>query len=526
MVRNMYKESLFNYVRNEKVIIWAGAGLSLYAGYPSGSDLFKVLISNLSDSELEQINQNGSLSDLAEEFFRVKGNNKNQLISVIKKTFNKVNPGDIHLHEKLRTIPHFRTFITTNYDSLFERAFGQDLQVLTSSEQIPYLNKGNPELFKVHGDLEKPERVIITTSDYNNFFKIDSENSVYWNVIKERLSTNNILFIGYNLDDSNVNVILDKVSDVLGSHRKEMFLVAPKLKEAKKNHLIQKGIHYIDDTAENLIQELIDDLKDNIVRDFDKGIVSPETFRKFCTHYHLEPAIKGTGDSFKLKEISPTNPEVKSDLRFTVLKNDEKDFKRITDFVRGTYFGELEIPAKDLKNIDLRFNDIKVVGHDDLDKLKLSSKPTMDLVIDVEFDSGYQAYDIPLKIFVSKRRIEFKIRLKNADFSVHFDPSASPSNRATFRYDHDKVCGKVRHEIHTFEILKEIAVGQEFKIYVDSELKITRSFPTLTPLLKEVSFFLKYFKSLKLIEEKFDLRFTNFEPSTIDEESYSNILFL
>jgi len=41
----MNKEDLFNYIRKEEVVIWAGAGFSKYAGYPLGGEL-KDLIFN------------------------------------------------------------------------------------------------------------------------------------------------------------------------------------------------------------------------------------------------------------------------------------------------------------------------------------------------------------------------------------------------------------------------------------------------------------------------------------------------
>ena len=76
----MHKENLFNLIRNEEVVIWAGAGLSLYAGYPSGKTLGEVLYSNLSESEKNIINPNSTLPDLAEEIYRIKGGNKNYII--------------------------------------------------------------------------------------------------------------------------------------------------------------------------------------------------------------------------------------------------------------------------------------------------------------------------------------------------------------------------------------------------------------------------------------------------------------
>ena len=85
----MYKENLFELIRKEEVIIWAGAGMSLYAGYPSAKRLAEILIENLTSKEKERIDINIPLPELAEEFYRLKGNNKNSLLQILNETFQK-----------------------------------------------------------------------------------------------------------------------------------------------------------------------------------------------------------------------------------------------------------------------------------------------------------------------------------------------------------------------------------------------------------------------------------------------------
>src|SRR5690606_33739176 len=110
------KENLFELIRKEEVIIWAGAGVSLYAGYPSGKKLAEILVKNLTSKEKEGIDTNVPLPDLAEEFYRLKGSNKNSLLQILNETFLKKAESK-ETHERLAIIPHFKTLITTNYDS-------------------------------------------------------------------------------------------------------------------------------------------------------------------------------------------------------------------------------------------------------------------------------------------------------------------------------------------------------------------------------------------------------------------------
>ena len=123
----MAKENLFDLIRNEEVIIWAGAGMSMSAGFPSGKKLGEILIDNLTTAEKKQIDESVPLPDLAEEFYRLKGSNKNALIKILNQTFN-VKSNNTNTHDKLALIPHIKTIITTNYDSLIEESIGQNAQ--------------------------------------------------------------------------------------------------------------------------------------------------------------------------------------------------------------------------------------------------------------------------------------------------------------------------------------------------------------------------------------------------------------
>ena len=53
-MESMYKESLFQAISKGEVVLWAGAGLSLYAGLPSGVQLREILYEGLTPLEKNQ----------------------------------------------------------------------------------------------------------------------------------------------------------------------------------------------------------------------------------------------------------------------------------------------------------------------------------------------------------------------------------------------------------------------------------------------------------------------------------------
>lgn len=135
----MYKENLFKLIRNEEVVIWAGSGFSLYAGFPSGKDLCEILLKDLSEKERSKISNTTILDELAEEYYRIKGNNRNSLIRLLKSVFEDRNPKSTIYHDKIASIPHFKCVITTNYDTLFETAYKNAAQVIFSLQEYPIL---------------------------------------------------------------------------------------------------------------------------------------------------------------------------------------------------------------------------------------------------------------------------------------------------------------------------------------------------------------------------------------------------
>lgn len=513
----MYKENLFQLIRKEDVIIWTGAGMSTYAGYPSGHQLSEILIERLTSKEKECINLNLPLPELAEEFYRVKGNNRNALIRILNETFLDKNPTTNEFHKTLSKIPHFKTIITTNYDTLFEDAFTKEkCQAIVSSKRIPYLDKTKTQIFKVHGDLTEPDSIIITKSDYVNFFKDGDENEVFWTVIKERLSTNNVLFLGYNIEDYNVSAIFERITEALGNNRKECFLVAPNLPIHKTNSLITKGIHYIDSTAEVLISELIEDLKENIISDFENCTTSAETFRLFLNNLGLKTELVSEQKSFKVKTINGIDGKVEGCLNLT-LKNDEEFIKEFKKFANGEKFGLLKIPSDKLIHADIRYGGLKFPNNEQIIEFQLKSKPRVSTTVDIVFDNGFELTNLLLKLFSSKNLIELQVESDSAVLTIKVISNIAKMMNLNIDYKHKDICKNVKNEIEFYTLLSNLAQGNHFTVHEKSGIKLSASLSGIGSLVEHADYFLKYFIKLKTIEQYFNIRFKNFSYNEIND---------
>ena len=114
----------------------------------------------------------------------------------------------------------FPLVITTNYDQLFERALAG---VGKSPQVVVYSKNGDdptpdpmrwsaqePLFFKIHGDIRRPESIVITDEDYIHFILRMSDKDPYHPVpdtFRYYFKRWPILFVGYSLLDYNFRLL-------------------------------------------------------------------------------------------------------------------------------------------------------------------------------------------------------------------------------------------------------------------------------------------------------------------------------
>ncbi|WP_169794280.1 SIR2 family NAD-dependent protein deacylase, partial [Alicyclobacillus shizuokensis] len=174
----------------------------------------------------------------------------------------------------LTEIVQIRTIVTTNYDKLFEAAYGNDIVILTQDEHVPtYALDDRVKLYKIHGDFSSPTKMILRKSDYERFYSNHVDESPLWNQIKSMLSASSILFIGYSMQDWDFSLLFNQVQKYLGAYQNEHFFVAPNIPEYQINKLASQGIAAISMTAEELIPQIHREVKRHILEDVQRGWV-------------------------------------------------------------------------------------------------------------------------------------------------------------------------------------------------------------------------------------------------------------
>ncbi len=108
--------------------------------------------------------------------------------------------------------------LTTNWDTLMESSFPEFTRFIGQEELIYSEIYSVGEIYKIHGCVTKPESLVVTSEDYDNFH----ERNPY---LAAKLLTifmeHPVIFMGYSLDDTNVQVILKSILKCLTKEKIE-----------------------------------------------------------------------------------------------------------------------------------------------------------------------------------------------------------------------------------------------------------------------------------------------------------------
>lgn len=264
-------ERLISLIRNKEIVLWAGSGLSLYAGYPSGAAFCDIICNAAkSKNDKEILSRHKSvLMNIAEEFEQLYS--RDELIGLVSAYFDKAPSVKPSTHYLCTQIPQIDTIITTNYDRLFEYVYGDRLCTVVGTQYKAH-DKKPVTLYKIHGDSSDSASVVLTSRDYAKFY--ESLNSLIWNKLKVILAEHSVLFIGYSLEDKNIEDIFEKVLSQVNTSKTEFFIAVPTLEEHKLRHFntICKTTHIPID-GETLLSLIEKNIRENIVFDaIDKKI--------------------------------------------------------------------------------------------------------------------------------------------------------------------------------------------------------------------------------------------------------------
>ena len=251
---------------NNQLVIFVGAGVSANSSIPTWGQLIEKIAAQIgydrcdyckgkkescpeddcgfrthySQEEYLRIPEYFYQSAGVEEYYR--------FIETVLRSDNSSNAID---DEIFRIYPHH--VITTNYDSLLENSTEPNSQKYS----VVYEDKGllsNPSdkyILKMHGDLDHIDTIVLRETDYTVY---EQQHPLISTFIKALLVNHTFVFIGYSLNDYNLNLIIGWINYFRKYHQieggpKSFFITSKPTSDYEKTRLNDEGIIVVDLSA-------------------------------------------------------------------------------------------------------------------------------------------------------------------------------------------------------------------------------------------------------------------------------------
>jgi len=226
----IFVEKYLNAISENNAAIFAGAGLSVPAGFVNWKELLRKIAEEL---ELD-IDKEDDLISIAQYYVNQAGG-QGAINQTIVNAFSKgvaLTP-NLKLLAKL-PIGHYWT---TNYDDLIERALGdanKSADVKLTPENLAItLPKRDAIVYKMHGDKSLPDKAVLTKGHYEDY---NVTRQLFTTALQGDLVSKTFLFIGFSFEDPNLSYILSRIRILLGNNQRDhyCFFKQPQLSDYKK----------------------------------------------------------------------------------------------------------------------------------------------------------------------------------------------------------------------------------------------------------------------------------------------------
>ncbi|WP_314244715.1 SIR2 family protein [Empedobacter tilapiae] len=336
--------------------------------YPKVGEEIEVLF-----NEFLNKNRDGEFKYINDEYYRLL--NEGKLISKFKLyiaslleeiNFKEDKLDEIELFKQLKF--NISSIITTNYDTLIENTI--KFKPLISNDIL--LTNPYGALYKIHGCVTDPTKIIISENDYK---KSKDKDELIRAQLLSLFIHNPVIFLGYGAQDENVNNILKTVFKYTEYNTesfnkiRDNFLIV-EYKEASNNFQVSDYHLKIDDVPIQ-IKKLETDDYSTLYKELigAKYPISAIDIRKVQNIMHEIIVDAKSADKKSVKEviIVDSKEEIKTDDRVLVITYGNNETAKS---IKQTIFKEKMIPEH-MTVIDFISNYFEIISEKDIERIKI-----------------------------------------------------------------------------------------------------------------------------------------------------------
>ncbi len=221
----MLDKSLIRIINNGRCFVLIGSGPSCEVGYPSWQRLAELTYKELENKGI--VLDSASYKKFLEnneypEFFKLAEcdlGDRNVLVNLIRSLLTPPSKDQGVLYELISSWP-FSCYLTTNYDDEIVThlsSLKEHFVVLRNNQKDFYSMRDGASHFiqKLHSDLDHPDEVILTSSDYNRFY-IEDAGRYFRDKLRQVFEMFDIFIIGHSLMDPDIKYVLQMARKTAG----------------------------------------------------------------------------------------------------------------------------------------------------------------------------------------------------------------------------------------------------------------------------------------------------------------------
>jgi hypothetical protein len=236
-------------IKNNNAAIFAGAGLSISAGFVNWKNLLRDIAAELN----LDIDKEDDLIAIAQYHYNEKGNNRHRLNQLLIDEFTAGTSVTTN-HKILAALP-IQTYWTTNYDKLIEKAIEEEGKTpdikITQENLSTNISKRDAVVYKMHGDVSLPDQAILTKDDYEGY---NEKRPLYTTTLQGDLISKTFLFVGFSFDDPNLEYILSRIRILLGQNQRDHYCFFKKIN--RKDFPTVADFHYAEIKQQLKVKDL------------------------------------------------------------------------------------------------------------------------------------------------------------------------------------------------------------------------------------------------------------------------------
>ncbi|MDM5257359.1 SIR2 family protein [Bacillus toyonensis] len=218
---------IFESIQHDKLVFFIGSGFSKVFDFPDWKGLIITVLEELkkNDSKYEGLINSMEFFSEIEILEKIKSadvGNKRVVYKVLENTFQL--PED-----KERLVNHqiigdiTSKIITTNYDKSIETANPTIKKIeKTNDYHLANLDELDEYILKLHGSVDEPSNCVLFREDYD---KLYSNNSPIIERLKNIISDNTIIFLGFSLSDPFVKMQFEYIYSLYKGLGKTHYMV-------------------------------------------------------------------------------------------------------------------------------------------------------------------------------------------------------------------------------------------------------------------------------------------------------------